>query len=135
MADDNKKPRVRKAPQTFREAAEKQQTKAQKTRRRPVRKVAKATGKGVVTVTRPFSFLLWPFRLRPVRFVGRIAGRILWPRYLRNAFRELRQVTWPGRKETWKLTFAVFAFAIVFAAIISSVDYGLDKIFKRLIIK
>ena len=59
----------------------------------------------------------------------------LIPSYFKNSFRELKQVTWPGRKETLKLTFAVFMFAIVFGLIITVTDYGLDVVFKKVLIK
>jgi preprotein translocase subunit SecE len=70
-------------------------------------------------------------RFKPLR----ILGRILWPTYFRNSWKELRQVTWPTRRETWQLTFAVIIFSIIFGLLIAVVDYGLDKGFKQLIIK
>lgn len=65
----------------------------------------------------------------------RILGLIFWPPYFRNSWKELRQVTWPNRRETWHLTLAVIIFAIIFGALIAGVDYGLDKIFRKLIIE
>ena len=53
------------------------------------------------------------------------------PKYFRESFAELRQVTWPNRKETFKLTTAVILFSIVFAALISVVDSGFSLIFKK----
>ncbi len=70
--------------------------------------------------------------------IGRVLGKILgWlvPRYFLNAWREVRQVTWPSRGESWRLTSAVFIFAIIFGALVASVDKGLDEIFKKVIIK
>jgi len=52
-----------------------------------------------------------------------------------NAWREVRQVTWPSRRETWRLTGAVFIFAIVFGALVYGVDTGLDALFKKVILK
>ena len=72
--------------------------------------------------------LLHPFRV--FRFL-----RFLVPSYFRNSFKELKQVTWPTRKETIKLTFAVFMFAIVFGIFITIVDYGLNAVFKRILLK
>ena len=60
--------------------------------------------------------------------------RHLVPSYFREAARELKQVTWPTRKETWKLTFAVFLFAIIFGLVIAVVDYGLDKVFRKVLL-
>lgn len=57
------------------------------------------------------------------------------PRYFIDSWKELKLVTWPNRKTTWQLTFAVFMFAFIFGALITVVDYGLDKIFKAVIVK
>ena len=93
----------------------------------------KATGRGIAKVFRPLRFLLWPFKTRPVRFLGRIIAAILFLRYFRESWRELKQVTWPNRKQTLQLTFAVFVFAVVFGAMITITDYGLEKLFKAII--
>ena len=83
----------------------------------------------------------------PFRWVGRqlaklgrfkllrIVGKILWPAYFRNSWKELRQVTWPTRRETWQLTLAVIIFSIIFGVLVAIVDFGLDRAFKQLIIK
>ena len=71
--------------------------------------------------------------LRPLR-IFRVL-RFLVPPYVKNSFNELRQVTWPSRRETIKLTFAVFMFAIIFGALITITDFGLDKIFKKVLLK
>ncbi|HEY4160818.1 MAG TPA: preprotein translocase subunit SecE [Candidatus Saccharimonadales bacterium] len=73
----------------------------------------------------------WFFRLRAVRFIGRILGLS----FLRNSWRELKSVTWPARRDGLRLTWAVVAFSVVFAVIIAIVDYGLDKLFKQLLLK
>jgi len=65
----------------------------------------------------------------------RILGLILLPRYVRNSWRELRQVTWPGRRESLRLTSAVIVFALIFGILIAATDYGLDKVFKKVILK
>jgi preprotein translocase SecE subunit len=72
---------------------------------------------------------------RPFRFVGRWIGLILWPPYFRNSARELMLVTWPSFRQTWRLTFAVLSFAAVFGLLIAGVDYGLDKLFKEVLLK
>ncbi len=71
----------------------------------------------------------------PDNRMGRFLNRRqrLVPAYFRESWYELRQVIWPSRKETWKLTFAVFTFALVFALIIALTDYGLDKLFKKIL--
>lgn len=57
------------------------------------------------------------------------------PGFLRNAWAEIRQVTWPGRKETARLTVAVLIFSVVFGAFIAALDFGLDKLFKEVILR
>jgi preprotein translocase subunit SecE len=59
----------------------------------------------------------------------------LWPRFFGLAWNEIRQVTWPSRRETLRLTFAVFIFSLIFGISIALLDYGLDKLFKEVIIK
>lgn len=61
--------------------------------------------------------------------------KFLVPSYFKNSFKELKQVTWPTRRETLKLTFAVFMFATIFGIFITLVDYGLNSVFKRILLK
>lgn len=60
--------------------------------------------------------------------------RHIIPSYFRNSFKELRDVKWTSRKETVNLTMAVFIFAVVFGIIIALTDYGLDKLFKKILL-
>ncbi len=73
----------------------------------------------------------WFANLKVVRFIA----KILLITYLINSWRELRQVTWPSRRESRRLTTAVILFAIVFGFLIAVVDYGLDKLFKQVLLK
>ena len=57
------------------------------------------------------------------------------PKYFRESWKQLKQVTWPDRPTTFRLTVAVLLFAIVFGLVIAIVDYGLDKIFRKLILE
>lgn len=75
--------------------------------------------------------LRWFFRLRPVRFIGRMLGFS----YIRSSWQELHYVTWPTLRESRRLTTAVIIFSVVFGALIAVVDYGLDKLFKQLLVK
>ena len=129
MAEPAKpKRRMVKKAETVREKAEKSA--------RPV----PAKKKGVLRLT--LGYIGKPFRWigRKLAKLGRfklfrIIGKILWPAYFRNSWKELKQVTWPTRRETWQLTLAVIIFSIIFGVIIAVVDYGLDKLFKQVIIK
>lgn len=128
MAEANsKKPRIRKSAPTVRERVEAAQAEAQKPDKpQKVRKV--------------FSKLKVPDNGfgKALGKIGRILRKILgWiaPRYFVNSWREVRQVTWPARKETWRLTLAVFIFALVFGSMVYGVDKGLDEVFKKFVLK
>jgi preprotein translocase SecE subunit len=64
-----------------------------------------------------------------------IIGLVIVPRFLRNSWRELRLVAWPSRRESRRLTSAVLIFAVIFGVLIALVDFGLDKVFKKVILK
>jgi preprotein translocase SecE subunit len=67
----------------------------------------------------------------PIRWIG----RKFVPRYFKNSFNELRLVTWPNWKESRQLTTAVVLFSLILCIAVSLVDSGLDKIFKKVILK
>jgi len=73
----------------------------------------------------------------PDNRLGRFLNkRRYWiPKYFRESWRELKEVAWPDRKQTSQLSFAVFVFAIVFGVLVAVTDYGLDRIFKRILLK
>jgi preprotein translocase SecE subunit len=118
---------------TMRERAER--TAAQSGRPKKLRRLTKplaaplhATGRGLGRAGR---LPIW----RPITVAGRFVGRIILPRYLRNSWRELRQVTWPNGRQTRALTGAVILFSVIFGLFIAAFDYGLDKLFKEVILK
>ncbi|MEO6513992.1 MAG: preprotein translocase subunit SecE [Candidatus Saccharimonadales bacterium] len=71
---------------------------------------------------------------KPFKVVGRFLSKYLIPPYFKNSWRELKMVTWPSGKQTRDLTMAVILFSIVFGAIVAIVDFGLDKLFKKVIL-
>jgi preprotein translocase SecE subunit len=131
-AEKSQKRRLKAPAETVREKQTSAQTKATKSNGR-IRRTLRPLG--------------WPFRKiaglsfwqtkfwKPFRFVGKWVGLVLVPPYVRNSFRELKLVTWPDWKQTWRLTFAVLAFSLVFGAVIAGIDYGLDKLFKEVLLK
>lgn len=134
-----KAPRIRKQTETVRSKADKAASGNKKPRR--IRNTAgkaatpfRVVGRFIKKILSPFGFLLRPFKTRPVRFIGRVIAKILFLGYFRGAWQEVRQVTWPNRKETRQLTTAVFLFALVFSLLITVIDYGLDKLFKKLLL-
>ena len=120
----------RRSRQSLKERSVKTQTQAP-------RRIHKTAGKISVPVKSIINFSRREYFLpMPDNNLGRFLNkrRKLTPTYFREAWRELRLVTWPGRRETWKLTLAVFVFATAFGIVIAITDYGLDKVFKRIIL-
>jgi preprotein translocase SecE subunit len=128
-----RKPRIRKSAPTVRERVEAATAKQENPRPRRLKRLGSKTAV-------PFRKLRLSQR-RPVKLAAKplrpVAKVLSWliPRYFINSWREVRQVTWPNRKETWRLTLAVFIFAVVFGALVAGVDKGLDEIFKKVILK
>ncbi|MDO5480687.1 MAG: preprotein translocase subunit SecE [Candidatus Saccharibacteria bacterium] len=54
-------------------------------------------------------------------------------RYLRDSWREIRQVRWPNRKATWKMVFAVLVYTALFVLIISLLDLFFTWLFSLII--
>ncbi len=53
-------------------------------------------------------------------------------RYIRDSFRELRQVRWPNRKETWKLVLSVIVYVVLIAGFIMLLDMLFNFIFSQI---
>ncbi|MBR2726228.1 preprotein translocase subunit SecE [Candidatus Saccharibacteria bacterium] len=47
---------------------------------------------------------------------------VAFGRYLRDSWRELRQVRWPNRKATWKMLLAVLVYTVIFMTLILLLD-------------
>lgn len=79
---------------------------------------------------------VWGFTL-PIRYIFKpirwVFKRII-PTYFKESWKELKLVTWPSTRDTFRLTFVVLLFSLVFGGLIAGVDYGLDKLFKALIL-
>ena len=128
-----RRPRIRKSAPTVRERAELAQADAQK----PAK--PKRVRGAAARVLRPAKKLSPRGRVRLpdnrfFRIVKKVGGWLV-PRYFINSWREVRQVTWPARKETWRLTLAVFIFSTVFGVMVFTVDKGLDELFKKFVLK
>lgn len=54
-------------------------------------------------------------------------------RYLRDSWHEIRQVRWPNRKMTWKMTLAVFIYCAIFMVFILLLDALFTFIFNLLL--
>ncbi len=54
-------------------------------------------------------------------------------RYLRDSWKEIRQVRWPNRKATWKMVLAVFVYTAMFVILISLIDLFFTWLFSLII--
>ena len=54
-------------------------------------------------------------------------------RYIKESFQEVRQVRWPDRKSTWKMTISVVLYVLLVAAIIMLLDAFFTFIFSQLL--
>lgn len=101
----------------------KQQTKLAKTKAKAAK--AKTKAKTKAKANTPEKPLKQVFILaRPFVALGR---------YLRNSWRELRQVRWPNRAATWKMTLAVLVYCAVFIVFIMLLDALFTFIFDLLL--
>ena len=127
-----KKKRRIKNPESFRERIQKSSEASAKPSRSarltPVRRAAS-------WLFRPITRLYASKPLKPVRKVLSVVGKVVFPKYFRQSWQELKQTSWPNWQESRRLTSAVLIFAIVFGAAIALVDWGLDKVFKQLLLK
>src|SRR5579884_3231132 len=115
MVEDSDKPKRRvHNPDTFRERALKaaeSSAQPQKTRR-----LRHFLGSTLDIIFRPVGRgLTKVFGWKPFRVIG----KVLFPAYFRNSWRELKLVTWPNWKQSRQLTFAVLVFAVIFGAAIA----------------
>ena len=120
-----------KKKDSMRESAAKSRKQAAKPKR--VRKAASAATKPVGKVG---GALTADYHVIEPKDGGNFftKSRKLTPSYLRNSWKEVRQVTWPKRKETWRLVIAVFIFAIAMGTMIAVLDYGLEKVLRKVIL-
>lgn len=60
---------------------------------------------------------------------------VAFGRYLRDSWREIRQVRWPNRKATWKMTLAVLVYVALFMIFLTLIDmlftFIFDLLFKQ----
>ncbi len=86
--------------------------KAKKEAKKAEKVAQKASGKKVFILFRPF---------------------VAFGRYLRDSWRELRQVRWPNRKATWKMVFAVIVYTALFVVLITLLDLFFRWLFNLII--
>lgn len=136
------KVRIRKAPLSLREKAAAAAAEQPVTRRQKAFSRAKLTAK---TAAKPLKKAYAKKPSLPNNRATTVVGKLFWPLkkvvgllgpvYFVNSWREVRQVTWPTRRETWRLTLAVFVFSVIFGLAAYGVDTVLDFVFKRTVLK
>lgn len=94
--------------------------KVEKTNRKEAKKAAKAEKKAAKIEAGKKTFILF----RPF---------VAFFRYLRDAWREIRQVRWPNRKATWKMVLAVLVYTALFIIIISLLDLFFTWLFSLIL--
>lgn len=94
--------------------------KQAKAKREKTKKQAKLVSDDKKTDKKPFILF------RPFVYLGR---------YLRDSWRELRQVRWPNRKATWKMVLAVVVYTALFVVIISLLDLFFSWLFSLILSK
>jgi len=53
--------------------------------------------------------------------------------YIRDSWRELKQVRWPNRKATWKMVLAVIVYSALFMLLISLLDLFFTWLFSKIL--
>lgn len=83
----------------------------------------RALGRGLTKVWRGKAFT-------PLRWVG----RVIVPRYFRNAFAELKLVQWPKARLVWRLTGAVLLFGLIMGLAVAGLDWAFEKLFREVLL-
>ena len=94
--------------------------KVAKQKQKEIRKAKKKALKSEKKTDEKKPFILF----RPFVYLGR---------YLRDSWREIRQVRWPNRKATWKMVLAVFVYTLIFGGFLLLLDILFDLIFSKLL--
>lgn len=129
--DSSKKPkRLARKNQTVRQRAQASTNSRPKRFRKSAGKITQPLKKASAVGKKEFHMPLPDNRIG-----GLLSKRVRFPRFLREAWHEIRLVTWPNARDTFRLTMAVFIFSVVFATIVGILDYGLGKLFREVIIK
>ncbi len=53
--------------------------------------------------------------------------------FVREAFDELKKVTWPTREDVIRLTFTVILISVMVAIFLGAIDYGIEKAIERIV--
>jgi preprotein translocase SecE subunit len=92
--------------------------KSEKSKRKEAKAAEKKVSEGKKSSKKPFILF------RPFVYLGR---------YIRDSWRELRQVRWPNRKATWKMVLAVLVYTALFVVLISLLDLFFTWLFNLIL--
>ena len=100
---------------------------------KPSTKTPKTTDTKVKQVTKSSLKPAKPLKkaLTTLAFLGKPFVKL--GRYLKNSWREIRQVRWPNRKTTWKMTFAVLLYTAFFILLILVLDIFFSFVFNNIL--
>lgn len=136
MANEEKakQPRKRKMPETVRERAEK--VSAKKSAPKKSAKVRAKIHKPLSSLRKVAATEYHPLKT-PDTKTGRILGKRVRfvPKFITESWQELRQVTWPTKREAASKTVAVIGFAIVFAIFVQVLDTIFSRVVKEIILR
>ena len=111
-ASDSPKKKAEEEPTITRKKVVVEDKKTEKLKKKEAKKaeknIDKKTEKKPFILIRPFVYLF---------------------RYIRDSWKELRQVRWPNRKATWKMVLAVIVYTLLFVIIISLLDIFFSWLF------
>lgn len=97
-----------------------------KTTKKTSKKVTKQPKSPKKPMSKPVAIITWPFRTIAKPFIA--LGR-----YIKASWHEIRQVRWPNRKATWKMTGAILVYAALIMIIILLLDALFTFIFNNIL--
>lgn len=130
----DKKPRRKKMPETVRERAQKESAKKQN--KKPS-KVKAVVYKPLTSLRKLGAKEYHPVKVSDKTKTGKVMGKKVHfiPGFLKSSWAELKQVTWPTKKEAFHKTLAVLGFAAVIMIIVQILDFVFSKLVKEIILK
>ena len=118
-ASDSPKEKEKAEPTITRKKVVVKDKKTTKTKQKELKKAEKAISAGEKTSGKKTFILFRPF--------------VALGRYLRDSWRELRQVRWPNAKMTWKMVLAVIVYTLLFVVIIFLLDLLFSSLFNLIL--
>lgn len=102
------------------EVAPKAKVEKQASTKKSADKIAKAKAVTKATANRKTFILFRPF--------------VAFGRYVRDSWRELRQVQWPSRRATWKMTLGVIIFCVFIGLLVLICDWASQWLIQEVIL-